>query len=38
MMNVEEGIFQSGLQVERGYIKAPREYRRCQLAEDWDWH
>lgn len=37
-MNVEEGVFQTGLQVERGYVKAPREYAGCQLADDWDWH
>ncbi len=37
-MNPEEQIFQCGLQVERGFVKAPREYAQCQLAEDWDWH
>jgi len=37
-MNPEEQLFQCGLQVERGFVKAPREYAQCQLAEDWDWH
>jgi hypothetical protein len=37
-MNPEEQLFQCGLQVERGYGKAPREFAQCQLAEDWDWH
>jgi hypothetical protein len=37
-MNPEEGLFQCGMGVERGYVKAPRESRACQLAEDWDWH
>jgi hypothetical protein len=37
-MNPEEQLFQCGLQVERGYVKAPREFAQCQLAEDWDWH
>jgi len=32
------GLFQCGMGVERGYVKAPREARQCQLAEDWDWH
>jgi hypothetical protein len=37
-MNPEEQLFQCGLQVERGYVKAPREFSQCQLARDWDWH
>ncbi len=37
-MNPGEGLFQCGMGVERGYVKAPREFRGCQLAEDWDWH
>jgi hypothetical protein len=37
-MDPEEGLFQCGMGVERGYVKAPREARQCQLAEDWDWH
>jgi len=37
-MNPEEQLFQCGLQVERGFVKAPREFAQCQLADDWDWH
>ena len=38
MVDTEEQLFKCGLQVERGFLKAPREYRQCQLREDWDWH
>ena len=38
MMDTEEQLFKCGIQVERGYLKAPREYRYCELREDWDWH
>ena len=31
-------LFQCGLQVERGYVKAPRQSRECDLRPDWDWH
>lgn len=37
-MDTEEKLFQCGMQVERGFLKAPREYRGCQLRSDWDWH
>jgi hypothetical protein len=37
-MSTEEGLFQCGMGVERGYVKAPAEFRGCQLAEDFDWH
>jgi hypothetical protein len=37
-VDTEERVFKSGLQVERGYVKAPREYRDCELRPDWDWH
>ena len=30
--------FRCGLQVERGFIKAPRDARACQLRPDWDWN
>ncbi|MEJ2010205.1 MAG: hypothetical protein P8Z30_18960 [Acidobacteriota bacterium] len=33
-----EGLFKCGLQVERGYVKAPRGFPACRLADDWDWH
>ncbi len=34
----EERLFKCGLQVERGYAKAPRGYRDWQLQPDWDWN
>lgn len=37
-VDTEEKSFQCGLQVERGFVKAPREYRWCELGPDWDWH
>ncbi len=37
-VDTEEGLFKCGLQVERGYVRAPREARDCQLQSDWDWH
>jgi len=37
-VDTEEKLFKCGLQVERGYMKAPRGYRECQLQSDWDWH
>jgi len=37
-VDTEEGVFKCGLQVERGYVKAPRGNRYCQLCSDWDWH
>jgi len=38
MVDTEERIFKCGMQVERGYLNAPREYAQCQLQSDWDWH
>jgi hypothetical protein len=38
MVDMGEKLFTCGLQVERGYVKAPREYRDCALRSDWDWH
>ena len=37
-VDTEEKLFKCGMQVERGYMKAPRDYRECQLQSDWDWH
>jgi hypothetical protein len=37
-VDAEEKCFKCGMQVERGYLKAPRGYRECQLQSDWDWH
>ncbi len=36
-VETDEKLFKCGMQVERGYLKAPREYRECQLKPDWDW-
>ena len=33
-----ESLFKCGLQVERGYVKAPRDFPSCKLERDWDWH
>ena len=37
-VDTEEKLFKCGLQVERGYVTAPPEYRNCELRPDWDWH
>ena len=37
-VDTDDKVFQCGMQVERGYVKAPRESRTCQLAADWDWN
>jgi len=39
-ISVETGekLFKCGLQVERGYLKAPLPARECELRPDWDWH
>ena len=37
-VETDEKVFKCGLQIERGYVKAPRSYRECQLRSDWDWH
>ena len=34
----EEELFKCGLQVERGFLKAPRGGREWQLQPDWDWN
>lgn len=34
----EERQFKSGLQIERGYLRAARDYRDCVLRADWDWN
>jgi hypothetical protein len=34
----EEALFKCGLQVERGFSKAPRGSRAWQLQPDWDWN
>ena len=37
-VETEEKVFKCGLQVERGYVKAPPSARECELRPDWDWH
>jgi hypothetical protein len=37
-VDTDDRVFQCGLQIERGYIRAPRESRTCQLRDDWDWN
>jgi hypothetical protein len=37
-VDTEEKLFKCGLQVERGYLKAPRQHPECQLRSDWDWN
>ena len=34
----EARVFQSGLQIERGYARGPEPYPGCLLRRDWDWH
>jgi len=36
-VDLEEQLFKCGLQVERGYVKAPPGAREMQLQPDWDW-
>ena len=38
MVDTEEKLFECGLQIERGYLKPPRDYLQCKLQSDWDWH
>jgi hypothetical protein len=37
-VDTDEQLFKCGMQVERGYVKAPRDYPECRLRSDWDWH
>lgn len=37
-VDTEEKVFKCGLQIERGYLKAPKSFRDCALRSDWDWH
>jgi hypothetical protein len=37
-VETEEKVFKCGVQVERGYVKAPASVRECELRSDWDWH
>jgi hypothetical protein len=38
LVDTAERSVKFGLQIERGYQKAPREYRHFELRPDWDWH
>jgi hypothetical protein len=38
MVDTDDKLFKCGLQIERGYLEAPREYRECKLRSDWDWN
>jgi hypothetical protein len=37
-VDTDKRRFECGLQIERGFLKAPPEYRGCELRSDWDWH
>jgi len=37
-VETDEKLFKCGLQIERGYVRAPRSFPDCQLRRDWDWH
>jgi hypothetical protein len=37
-VDTEDKVFQCGMQIERGYLKPPRDYPECRLRKDWDWH
>ena len=36
-IDAEDRLFKCGLQVERGYLRAPADARECRLRSDWDW-
>ncbi len=38
MIDTEDRLFKCGLQVERGYLRAPAGWAACRLRSDWDWH
>ncbi|MFB3815055.1 MAG: hypothetical protein ACE14L_13180 [Terriglobales bacterium] len=38
MLDTDDHLFKCGMQVERGFLKAPRDFRQGQLRDDWDWH
>lgn len=37
-VDTDEGLFKCCMQVERGFLKAPRDFPACKLERDWDWH
>jgi hypothetical protein len=37
-VNTDARRFECGLQIERGFVKAPAGFAGCELKHDWDWH
>jgi hypothetical protein len=37
-VDTDERRFKCGMQIERGYLRAPSGFRECRLRSDWDWH
>lgn len=37
-VDTEDREFCCGMQVERGFIKAPADFPACELKDDWDWN
>jgi hypothetical protein len=37
-VDTDDRFFECGLQIERGYVRAPSDFRGCELQSDWDWH
>jgi hypothetical protein len=37
-VDTDDRLFKCGMQVERGYVKAPPDFPSCELRADWDWH
>mgnify|MGYP001422350060 CR=1 FL=1 len=37
MVDTDQELFKCGMQIERGYVKAPRDSQRWELRSDWDW-
>ncbi len=37
-VNTDNKHFECGLQIERGFLRAPVDFKGCELRSDWDWH
>jgi hypothetical protein len=37
-VDTDDRLFKCGVQIERGYLQAPRDARAYELGADWDWH
>lgn len=37
-VNTEDKKFECGMQIERGFLDAPPDFKDCELRSDWDWH